>query len=255
MSRNTEEQQGDVNCKEDLTKNNGNYGWSVLRNTEHQHGRDENCDEETEENLNVDNDNYSWSVSRSTEHQQGRDGNCDEESEENLNVDNDNYRWSVLRNTEHQQGREGNCDKEPEENLNVEHNDYSWSVSRKTEDPKGHGNCKDDLEVNLIEDHSNCGWKKNCRFMKHVAKNHMYPMHRKGKSYFLSMDENHVCRLVKETMETSLKPHRSSGIRGVYQKRFPTQVGQDGISHKPCFTVTVIVNLETNEIVTAFPTL
>ena len=93
--------------------------------------------------------------------------------------------------------------------------------------------------------------------MKHIVERHMKPLKSKGKSYFLSRNKEYICALVTETMERPdvILQHKNRRDRGVKKKTFLHQVGVHGINKEaPCFTVTVIFNIE-EQIITAFPTL
>ena len=91
--------------------------------------------------------------------------------------------------------------------------------------------------------------------MEHIFQDHMLPTARQGASYFLSRDRQTVRGMVTETHETGeVTPHKSGSDRTVLKKKFPTQVGVHGITNAACYSVTVIVDTQSNILITGFPT-
>ena len=93
--------------------------------------------------------------------------------------------------------------------------------------------------------------------LEHIVGRHCQPLQRNGKSYFLSSDLKRINELIKETIENPdvIQRHRTRRDRGVKKKIFETVVGVHGITCEPCYSVTVIFNLQDEEIITAFPTI
>ena len=93
--------------------------------------------------------------------------------------------------------------------------------------------------------------------LEHIVARHCQPLRRNGKSYFLTTDLKRINELIKETIEKPdvIQRHRTRRDRLVKRKVFETLVGVHGITCAPCYKVTVIVNLQDEEIITAFPTM
>ena len=91
--------------------------------------------------------------------------------------------------------------------------------------------------------------------MEHIVKMHILPVP-EGASFFLSTDVEIVCAIIKETHERpdEIVPHRFKKDRKVLRKKFSRQVGVSGKSKAFCYSVTVIVDIGSNAIITAFPT-
>ena len=94
------------------------------------------------------------------------------------------------------------------------------------------------------------------RGINHIVQNHMLPTQCQGKSYFLSNNRSYVSAIVERTMKRpdTTSPHNYKRDRGVKRRRFASQIGVHGTSKTPCYCVTVIFSVKTNEIITAFPT-
>lgn len=98
---------------------------------------------------------------------------------------------------------------------------------------------------------------RNISTMEHIFQEHMLPTARQGASYFLSRNRQTVRGMVTETYETGeVTPHncKSRSDRTVLKKKFPTQVGVHGITNAACYSVTVIVDTQSNILITGFPT-
>ena len=91
--------------------------------------------------------------------------------------------------------------------------------------------------------------------MEHIFQEHMLPTARQGASYFLSRDRQTVREMVTETLETpkEVTPHWSKRDRMVLKKTFPTQVGVHGITNAACYSIIVIVDTQSNILITGFP--
>ena len=91
--------------------------------------------------------------------------------------------------------------------------------------------------------------------MEHIVKRHILPVP-EGASFFVSRDVGIVCGIIKETHERpdNIFVHRFKKDRKVLRKKFSRQVGVSGKSKAGCYSVTVIVHIGSNEIITAFPT-
>lgn len=106
--------------------------------------------------------------------------------------------------------------------------------------------------------HEDNVYREKTNVLQHIAENHMKASHQTGKSYFISDDISYVFEtFIQETMnrpDNSFQ-HRKQRKRGVRQKTFSAQVGIHGRWKVPCYTVTVIYDLENNQVITAFPTI
>lgn len=106
--------------------------------------------------------------------------------------------------------------------------------------------------------HEDNVYREKTNVLPHIAENHMKASHLPGKSYFISDDMSYVFEtFIQETMnrpDNSFQ-HRKQRKRGVRQKTFSAQVGIHGRWKVPCYTVTVIYDLENNQVITAFPTI
>lgn len=62
---------------------------------------------------------------------------------------------------------------------------------------------------------------------------------------------------IQDTMNKPDKSfqHKKHRKRGVRQKTFSAQVGIHGRWKVPCYTLTVIYDLKSNQVITAFPTI
>ena len=91
--------------------------------------------------------------------------------------------------------------------------------------------------------------------MDHIVKRHILPVP-EGASFFLSADVGDVCAFIKETHERpdNIFYHRFKKDRKVLRKKFTRQVGVSGTSKAACYSVTVIVDIGSNAIITAFRT-
>ena len=91
--------------------------------------------------------------------------------------------------------------------------------------------------------------------MEHISRRHMRPV--QGTSYFLSKDKTYIFALVEETMKRPdiTTRHNRKRNRGVKKKTFARQVGVHGITHAPCYSVTVIYSIRNDTIISAFPTM
>lgn len=92
--------------------------------------------------------------------------------------------------------------------------------------------------------------------MEHIINRHILPVG-KGKSYFLSHDVTHISNMIQQTVTNpdKMDPHKRVVGRKVHKKIFPVQIGVHGYSAKPCYSITAIIDITNNQIVTAFPTL
>lgn len=91
--------------------------------------------------------------------------------------------------------------------------------------------------------------------LEHIVKRHMPPVP-KDTSYFLSNEVQEIYAIIKNAYRRPDKyfPHRRKSHRFVFQKKFRKQLGVHGISKAPCYCVTGIFDLRSNDIITAYPT-
>ena len=90
----------------------------------------------------------------------------------------------------------------------------------------------------------------------HIAKYHMYPK-KKGKGVFYSKDLREIRVLCMATLlhPDLEKDDKSYPNRRKLKRRFKCAVGEDGLTGRKCYSVTVIYDRMENEVVTAFPSL
>ena len=101
-------------------------------------------------------------------------------------------------------------------------------------------------------------YREKTNVLQHISENHMKSRHLPGKSYFMSDDMSYVFEtFIQDTMNKPDKSfqHKKHRKRGVRQKTFSAQVGIHGRWKVPCYTLTVIYDLKSNQVITAFPTI